>query len=121
MLTAFGRFCRKLRIDQGELLKDMAEKLGVTPSYLSAVEIGKRSIPKSWPELIKQKYSLSHDQFAELLEAVKLSQSSLKIDLTNYSESDREIMLAFARQFSSLDDNAKQHIKTLLNQQVKKN
>lgn len=45
-LTEFGKFSRKLRIDNGELLKDMAIKLNVTVSYLSAVEIGKRNIPE---------------------------------------------------------------------------
>ena len=29
MLTSLGKFLRKLRIDQGEILKDMADKLGV--------------------------------------------------------------------------------------------
>ncbi|KHF28295.1 Helix-turn-helix domain protein [Anoxybacillus sp. BCO1] len=50
MLTEFGRFCRKLRIDNGELLKHMADKLGVTSSYLSAVENGKRNVPQDWVE-----------------------------------------------------------------------
>ena len=38
MLTSFGKTLRKLRIDNEELLKDMALKLGVTLAYLSAVE-----------------------------------------------------------------------------------
>ena len=38
MLTSLGKFLRKLRIDRGEILKDMADKLGVTVSFLSAVE-----------------------------------------------------------------------------------
>ena len=42
MLTALGKFLRKLRIDNGEILKDMADKLGVTASFLSAVENGKK-------------------------------------------------------------------------------
>ena len=42
MITSLGRFLRKLRIDQGEILKDMADKLGVSVSFLSAVENGKK-------------------------------------------------------------------------------
>ena len=30
MLTSLGRFLRKLRIDRGEILKNMAEKLYMT-------------------------------------------------------------------------------------------
>ena len=42
MLTSLGKFLRKIRIDNDEYLKDMADKLGVTVSFLSAVENGKK-------------------------------------------------------------------------------
>ena len=65
-LTELGKFLRKLRIDNGELLKDMAIKLNVTPSFLSMVETGRRSIPKKWEEEIEKIYSLSLKQKEEL-------------------------------------------------------
>ena len=46
MLTSIGRFLRKLRIDHGEILKDMADALGVSYAFLSAVENGKKKCPK---------------------------------------------------------------------------
>lgn len=52
MLTEFGKILRKIRIDQGEIIKDMEEKLNVTASYLSVVETGKRNIPENWIEEI---------------------------------------------------------------------
>ena len=66
-LTEFGKFSRKLRIDNGELLKDMAIKLNVTPFFLSMVETGRRSIPKKWEEEIEKIYSLSLKQKEELI------------------------------------------------------
>lgn len=66
-LTEFGKFLRKLRIDNGELLKDMAIKLNVTPFFLSMVETGKRSIPKKLEEEIKETYSLNLEQKEELI------------------------------------------------------
>ena len=51
MLTSIGRFLKKLRIDRGEILKDMAEKLDVTVSFLSAVENGKKHMPSAWNDL----------------------------------------------------------------------
>ena len=45
MITAFGKFLRNLRMDIGELLLQMAEKLDVSPAFLSGVENGKRKIP----------------------------------------------------------------------------
>ena len=65
-LADFGKFLRKLRIDNGELLKDMAIKLNVTPSFLSMVETGRRNIPKKWEEDIEKIYSLSLKQKEEL-------------------------------------------------------
>jgi len=38
MLTSLGQFLRKLRLERGEILKTMADKLGVTSAFLSAVE-----------------------------------------------------------------------------------
>ena len=66
-LTEFGKFLRKLRVDNGELLKDMAIKLNVTPSFLSMVETGRRSIPKKWEEEIEETYSLNLKQKEELI------------------------------------------------------
>ena len=41
-ISEFAIFCRKLRLDNNQILKDMADVLGVSSSYLSAVENGKR-------------------------------------------------------------------------------
>lgn len=48
MLTSVGRFLRTLRIDHGEILKDMADVLGVSSAFLSAVENGKKKMPEGW-------------------------------------------------------------------------
>lgn len=66
MVIDFGKFCRKLRIDNDELMKDMAVKLGVTSSYLSAVERGRRKIPTEWAEQIAENYELTEQQTKEL-------------------------------------------------------
>ncbi|WP_205625396.1 helix-turn-helix domain-containing protein [Oceanobacillus caeni] len=88
MLTSFGKFCRKLRIDNGELLKDMAKKLDVTSSYLSAVENGKRNVPQSWVSEISSKYALDLEQRIELKNAAEESQISNKLDLKDLNSRD---------------------------------
>lgn len=45
MLTGIGKFLRKLRIDNEEILKDMADALGVSSAFLSAVENGRKKMP----------------------------------------------------------------------------
>ncbi|WP_142416803.1 helix-turn-helix domain-containing protein [Bartonella massiliensis] len=58
MLTSFGKILRKLRLDHSERLLDMAEKLDVSVSFLSSVEIGKRSVPVGMEEKIIDLYDL---------------------------------------------------------------
>lgn len=115
MLTDFGKFCRKLRIDKDELLKDMAEKLNVTSSYLSAVENGKRDIPDSWELIIIEKYCLSKTEAKELNEAIYVSQKQLKISLDSLRNDDKDLVLSFARKFEDLTDENKNTIRKLLN------
>jgi len=116
MLTAFGKFCRKLRIDSGELLRDMAEDvLDVTASYLSAVEIGKRTVPKKWIGILVDHYNLNEDQKVELQKAVDLSQKSIKVSIGDFGEGDKELMLSFARRFKELEEDDKDMIKSILN------
>lgn len=70
--TDFGKFAKKLRIEEYETLGDMAKKLGITASYLSAVENGKRKLPVEWREIIISKYKLNESQRLELLETTTL-------------------------------------------------
>lgn len=115
MLTPFGKICRKIRIDRGELLKDMAQVLGVTPSYLSAVEKGKRNIPEDWVNVIARKYQLDQKGSRELVKARNLSQSYVNMPLRTLEEKDRETALAFARDFGGLSEDEKRKIRAIFN------
>ena len=61
MLTRVGIFLRKLRLDSGEIMKDMATKLDVSSSFLSAVENGKKKMPESWYDTIVNLYNLDKE------------------------------------------------------------
>lgn len=114
MLTKFGKFTRKLRIDSGELLKDMADKLQVTSSYLSAVEVGKRTAPKKWATLLKDIYSLSDSDYEILLNTIDESREEVTFNLADMKAKDQDIILSFARKFDTLDDFQKEKIKQIL-------
>ena len=104
MLTEFGKFNRKLRIDKGELLKDMAKKLGVTVAYLSAVEVGRRKIPEKWLSMLAILYDLSAEDTTKMYSAYYQSIDEIKINLSNQSPSYREIATMFARELNSLTE-----------------
>ena len=108
--TPLGQFLRKLRISNNEVLADMAQKLKITSAYLSAIELGKRSIPKNLFADLIELYSISKEEEVELQKAIDTSVTSVEIDLDNVSLSGRETVLAFARKLKDLDDVALNNI-----------
>lgn len=114
MLTSLGRFLRKLRIDQGEILKDMADKLDVTASFLSAVENGKKKMPPAWNSLICDLYQLNEEQQEEFTEAIAGSEHRIELDLSETSIENKELAVAFARKFSDFNDRQIKQLKDIL-------
>lgn len=112
MLTSLGKFLRKLRIDNGEILKDMADKLGVTASFLSAVENGKKRMPSEWNKDICRLYSLNEDKQAEFTTAIAESEQKIELDFFGAAGENRELAVSFARKFSDLN---KEQIESLKN------
>ena len=105
MVNNFGKFCRKLRIDRNELLYDMAGKLGVSSAFLSKVENGKKKPPEEWKGILIQEYDLDQKQIKELNQYMYEAQNYNNIDISYMNDSDRMMMLSFARKFNSIDKN----------------
>lgn len=114
MLTSIGRFLRKLRIDHGEILKDMADKLGVTVSFLSAVENGKKRMPSPWNSKICELYGLTEAQRNEFSEAIAESEESIGLNLYGASLERRQVAVSFARKFNDIDEAQIEAIRKIL-------
>ena len=114
MLTDFGRFLRKIRIDCDEILKDMAEKLNVSAAYLSAVEMGKRNIPEQWVNKISELYALSVEDKEKLNSAADNSAKSITLNFENIGNAQKETAILFAREFENVDTETLDKIKKLL-------
>ena len=114
MVNSFGKFCRKLRIDRGEGLADMARKLGVSSAFLSKVENGGKKPPKDWQEKIVDLYHLDAQQVAELDECMFEALNSQSMDVTGFSADDRNMLLSFARKLGTMDDSKKSQFRKLM-------
>lgn len=114
MLTEFGKYLRRIRIDENQLLKDMAFILRVTSAYLSAVENGKRKPTKELIGKINNKYQLSTEQQKELEEAYAKTVNSITIDMSTSSPSQSDLGLIFARKIDSLSEEQISEIKKIL-------
>jgi len=111
MITVFGKFLRDLRHLHTELLREMADNLGVSPAFLSGVESGKKGIPQGWPEALQSIYKLTPTQRDALQKAVDESQRTVTIDLTSQSGERRGLAVALARTFHDLSDEQLELIK----------
>lgn len=104
MFTSFGKFARKLRMENDELLKDMATKLNVTSSYLSAVEHGKKRVPENWEKELGNIYHLSSEQKEDLKTAIIQSADEIEINLRNTTNKQKQVAYSFARRLESLSE-----------------
>lgn len=100
--TEFGKELRKMRIDRGEILKAMSDKLGYTPSYLSAIECGKRAVPGDLIARLQELYALTDEEAARLEAARDATLKDARIGLEGASKEQRNVALLFARTFKDL-------------------
>lgn len=103
MLTQLGIFLRKLRLESGEIMKNMAAKLDVSSSFLSAVENGKKKMPDSWYDMIVNLYNLDKEKQDELMSAIEESQKSVEINLEDLSTEKKRLAFSFARELENMN------------------
>ena len=107
MLTNFGKEIRKIRIDRSHKLLDMANKLEVSSSFLSAIERGRKKVPIDFVKRITESYNLSASEVIIINAALEKDVTSFTITPANDVE--HETVAMFAR-----------NIKTLPNRKLKK-
>lgn len=118
-MTEIGKFLKKIRIDNGEILLTMATKLGVSPSFLSAVELGKKKMPYEWNLKIRSVYNLTHKQEKELDFAIAASEKAVILDFESVAPESRQLAVSFARSFSDFTDEQLEALKKLMNKEEK--
>lgn len=115
MVTEYGKILRKIRIDKGELLGDMADCLNISSSYLSSIETGVRNIPIDFTDKIIKVYNLSTNIQKRLRKAELLNIKEIKVPFNNVTSSMRkETAIIFARTFNNISDDDFEKIKSIL-------
>lgn len=115
MLTQLGIFLRKLRLDSGEIMKEMAKKLDVSSSFLSAVENGKKKMPDSWYDMIVKLYNLDKEKQNELMTSIEESQKSVEINLEDLSREKKRLAFSFARELENMNKEEVNKMKIFFN------
>ena len=113
-MNRLGRFLKKLRIENGEVLFDMAQRLGVSPAFLSAVENDRKVAPLGWCDALAAAYALTNDQRQELEKILNESVKQVRMDVADASAEKRNCAIAFARSFEGLSENDVRELMALL-------
>ena len=102
MLSEYGKVLRKIRIDKGLTMAQMAKAVGITSAYLSTIERGNRNIPKYLTQNVINHYKLSSEQVAELQKAELLSRDSIEIELEDMELSKKSLALSFVNNLKDM-------------------
>lgn len=102
MITELGKEIRKLRIDKDENLSSMSKKLGISVSYLSAIENGTREIPADFVDKLNEIYHLSKSRRDEFIKAEANSVGKISISLHSAIRPQRELAFTLSRKLKDL-------------------
>jgi transcriptional regulator with XRE-family HTH domain len=102
-ITNLGKELRKLRLDLGITLFNMAEKVGVSSGMLSSVETGRKPAPADFIDRLASKYEQVAQRRAEFESLALQTKGEVKVRLDTRPHAN-ELALAFARKFDTLSD-----------------
>lgn len=114
-MTPFGRRLRELREARGVTLKAMAAALRVTPSYLSALEHGRRG-PPTWMmvQRVITFFNIIWDEAEELQQLAALSHPRVTVDTAGLEPEATELANRLARDIRSLEPQDLRDLLTVL-------
>lgn len=102
LATGLGQLLRKIRIDSGEVLMHMANKLKMSPAFLSAIELGKRSVPSDFVTNLVANYDLSNDEVSQIIHTIEEDKRIIELNLADADDQHIDAALAFTRRVKSM-------------------
>jgi transcriptional regulator with XRE-family HTH domain len=102
-MTPFGEKLRQIRAERGLSLKAMAESLGVSEAYLSALEHGRRGRP-AHPMVVAicAQLNIIWDEADEVLRLARLSHPRVTVDTQGLSPAATELANLLAERIRKL-------------------
>ncbi|MEP9365730.1 helix-turn-helix transcriptional regulator [Xanthobacter sp. VNH20] len=106
-MTPFGRRVRELRARKGVTLSEMAHAVGVTPTYLSALENGKRGRP-TWPlvQRVIAYFNVIWDEAEDLQRLAEVSHPRVTVDTAGLTPEATELANLLAKEIALLPPEA---------------
>ena len=121
-MTPFGKRLRELRAARGVTMKDMAEAIGVSPAYLSALEHGHRGMPTYYLlQRIITYFNIIWDEAEDLEKLAQGSDPRVTVDTSGLSPSATAFANRLARNIGDLTDEDLDALLKLLETRLKAN
>lgn len=79
--TPLRKFNTKLRDELAISLRDMAKDLGVSATFISAIELGDHKVPDDYAKKMSKQYNITGDRLKELIRAIILTNDHIKINV----------------------------------------
>lgn len=116
MKNTLSFFLKNLRNLHGkERLSVMANKLGVSASYLSSVENGKKPMSDKLYQSLVAVYKLNETEMQELNMLRHLESKNLNVNTNDMDEQKKEVVVKFLSNIDSMDDDDLKEIEYLIN------
>lgn len=119
--TNLAKFLRILRVQNDELLGNMADKMGIKPSYLSSIEANRRPLTDELRAKLVESYNLDEEQQQKLDNLVAEANRTVEVNLESVRDESLlpeyvDTALLFAKDLSKMSSIELSRIKSLLNE-----
>ena len=106
-MLKFGEYIKSKRLEKGISLRELASKVGISPSYMSDIEKGRRNAPnKEKVDKIAEALFYSEEEINELYDLAGESKNSIASDLSSYVMESNDVKYFLRTTKNKNDDNS---------------
>lgn len=112
----FGEYVKEKRMEKGISLRQLASKIGISPSYMSDIEKGRRYAPdKEKLEQLQKLLFVNEDEIQKFYDLAGLSRNEVPQDLPDYIINNDKIKVLLRKTKDSKEDDLLDNINYLIN------
>lgn len=112
----FGEYIKAKRMEKSISLRQLASKIGISPSYMSDIEKGRRYAPdKEKLAQLQKILFINEDEIQKFYDLAGLSRNEVPQDLPEYIINNEEIKVLLRRTKENADNYILDNINYLLN------
>lgn len=113
-MEEFGSYLKSIRKEKNITLKMLSKELNVGVPFLSLIENGKKPVPINYADKISVALNLTGEEHNKLVCSIRYSNKTILFDLSELSTEQKELVILFKNNVTSLSLEQIERIKGLL-------